>query len=260
LAKSKVKARELKEKALRIIHLCRDVESKGFNPFEVDVKEEAENLRRLLDFWEKIEDLKLDGEALSSLAKVVELQEQWVKRRSRLQALDPETVKAKVSELTIPKLAEAFLRAWNPLVGLETLTVDRIKEAVQYWAQLKPLSERAEALKEFQLELPASSASIQEVNLGEDFERRLRETLSELEEKAEKSGGEVNYWEFVKAKDFRETVLKAYVVSFLVTYGYINLRIESLEGEAWLSLSGKRVKPLKEASIAISLEKVKGGK
>ena len=251
--------REAVERVKRIVHLCREVESKGFNPFEVDVKAELEALRSLLPLWGKPSELRLDGEALSSLSKVVELQDEWVRTRSRLRILDPEMVKARVLELSIPKLAEAFLHAWTPIVRVEALTAERLKEAASYWVRLKPRLRMPEIQeKREMLEARADREAVKALGiaLSEDFERRLQQVFQELLEQAERSGGELSYWSFVRAESFRETVVRAYLVSFLTTYGYARLIVDQASGELRLKPTPETAgKPRGEYSVAIPLDR-----
>jgi len=257
--KEKPSLSEARDRALRIVHLCREVEAKGFNPFEVDVKEELEALRSLLPAWVKPSDLTLDGEALRSLSKVVELQDEWVRVRSKLRILDPETVKTRIAELTIPQLAEVFLKAWKPTVKIEVLTLERLKEAASYWVRLKPRSlppEALEAPRMVEAEVSPETVKALGLTLSGDFRRLLEETFQKLSAEAEKAGGEISYWDFVRAETFRETVLKAYMVSFLATYGYVQLTLDRLKGELKLKPTPETAgKPKGEYSVAIPLDK-----
>lgn len=263
--KEKPSLREAKDRALRIVHLCREVETKGFNPFEVDVKEELEALRSLLPAWVKPSDLTLDGEALRGLSRVVGLQDEWVRARSKLRILDPETVKARIAELTIPQLARIFLKAWKPTVKIEVLTPERLKEAASYWARLKPrglLPEPSEAPRIVEAEISSEAVKALGLRLGENFRRLMEETFQELLVKVKEVEGEISYWDFVKAESFRETVLKAYMVSFLSTYGYVQLTLDKLTGELKLKPTPETAgKPRGECSIAIPLDKsaIRGG-
>ena len=254
----RVKPSQAEERILRIIHLCREVEAKGFNPFEVDVAGELEVLRRLLPGWVKPSELTLDGEALRGLARVVELQDEWVRARSRLRILDPETVRERVAELTIPQLAEAFLKAWRPTVRIEVLTGERLREAASYWVRLKPKSRLPEppALKEGEAEASGEALKSLGLSLSEDFRGMLEETFRQLKAEAERAGGEIPYWNFVRAGSFRETVARAYLVSFLATYGYAEIVEDRLAGSLRLKPTPGRAERLGGGySIAIPLDR-----
>src|SRR5207245_3907029 len=55
------------------------------------------------------------------------------------------------------------------------------------------------------------------------FTRKMQDLWKELKESAEKDE-RVDYWNFVRGSDFAETIARAQLVSFLVTYGYANLQ------------------------------------
>jgi hypothetical protein len=46
--------------------------------------------------------------------------------------------------------------------------------------------------------------------------------------------GKVLYWDFVGADTYSETLRRAYMTSFLVTYGYATLEVHRLEEEMFL--------------------------
>jgi len=46
--------------------------------------------------------------------------------------------------------------------------------------------------------------------------------------------GKTDYWDFVGAESYRETLRRAYLTSFLVTYGYATLEIQPLEEKIFL--------------------------
>lgn len=248
---------EAREHVLRIIHLCGEVERKGYNPFEVDVKEELDYLRRLLPSWRKPSDLILDGEALRGLSRVVELQDEWVKERSRLRILDPETVKERIGEASIPQLASLFFKVWKPIVRLETLTRERLEEAASYWVKLKPRSFKQPKESPIPGREEASAETIRALglSLGVDFRKLMEEVFLEFKARAERLGGEISYWDFVRAQSFRETVVRAYVVSFLATYGYVQLSQDRLTGELRLKPSLEAGKPGEGFSLAIPIDR-----
>jgi hypothetical protein len=63
----------------------------------------------------------------------------------------------------------------------------------------------------------------------EDFWQELK---SEVSEKGE--NGKIRYQSFVYAESYNETVNRAFMTSFLVTYGYATLEIHPLEEEMFI--------------------------
>ena len=67
----------------------------------------------------------------------------------------------------------------------------------------------------------------------ESFTALLQKFWLELKEKA--NGEErIHYWDFIYAPSYEETVIRAYLTSFLVTYGFATMEIEPLEEETFL--------------------------
>ncbi|MEM2904141.1 MAG: hypothetical protein QW057_09600 [Candidatus Bathyarchaeia archaeon] len=226
-----------RERVLRLIHLCRTVRERGVDPFEVDVKDRLEMLDKYLPGWEALDDLSLDAEALNKLAAIVELQGGWVKYRSSLLYVDPLLVEFKVRTLDVKTLFLDFVRAWRPILENEQLSPQRVKEAVEYWNRLPSLAERFRRLPNPPWSRPSTLSLDEMLRLGifsaEEFEQLLTGLSAELRDKAEKEGF-VRYWDFIYAETYEETVKRAYLTSFLVTYGYAQLELRGLEEEAYL--------------------------
>ncbi|MEM2926862.1 MAG: hypothetical protein QW220_04395 [Candidatus Bathyarchaeia archaeon] len=222
---------------LRIISMCRAVEQRGINPFEVDVKGSLEILRKSMPSLENLEELCLDAEALNRLATIVKLQGDWLKHRSSNLFVDPLLVELKLRSLDAKRLFQIFLRAWHPILELEQLSPQRIKEAIEYWNRLKPLKERLHRLPRPPVQGLESLGFSDMLRLGllseTAFEEVLRSLWRELLERSGKAG-RLGYWEFVDAESYDETVLRAYLTSFLITYGFAQLEMDPLKEEFFL--------------------------
>ena len=77
------------EEILRVIELCRSVERSSADPFEVDIREKIEILRKQLPGWKFLDDLLVDSEAMLELAQIVKLQDEWLKHRASSLYIDP---------------------------------------------------------------------------------------------------------------------------------------------------------------------------
>lgn len=252
---------------MRVISLCETVERRGINPFEVEVKEVLDSLRLLLTGWKSFEELCLDAEAINNLSKVVKLQGEWIKRRSALHGVDPETVESRVAKLKPEELAGVFLGAWHPLVRLEKLSLERLKEAFHYWKGLPPRGTRGEDFPVPSSEVSATMDDVLKmISEGENFNQILQDFWEELCLKAKETGGRISYWDFVKGENFAKLVARAYLTSFLLTYGYAQLEVDPLEGDITL-IPNPEPAPKENigSSVAIALdrllwEKLKGAK
>jgi hypothetical protein len=91
----------------------------------------------------------------------------------------------------------------------------------------------------------------QSILRDEAFSDELDRYWQQLKDKVREKGvdGKVFYWDFVGADTYEETVQRAYIASFLITYGYATLEIIPLEEEIF-------IKPLEEPSAKLSSQAV----
>ncbi|MDQ1280283.1 MAG: hypothetical protein QG670_1546, partial [Thermoproteota archaeon] len=224
------------ERLLRIISLCLSVENRGGNPFEVEVREILEAMRRYLPNWKVFEDFNLDSEALNRISSIIRLQGNWIKHRSSSLYVDPLLIEMKIRMMTLERLYEVFSKTWRPIIGLERLSARRIKEAIDYWNQLPSFKDR-------RTELPIPSSSLGSISYDElvragivreeSFQKQLQKLHKELMDKAGEEG-RISYQDFIREKTYEETVHRAYLTSFLITYGYATMEMDPIEETAFL--------------------------
>ena len=252
------------ERLQHIIDLCKSVEERGLDPFIIDVDDIIAVVREYFPEWELPEELCLDAEAIHRLASVIKLQSDWVKHRSTSLYTDPFLLEEKIRRLSKGELAKLFLRAWHTIVELEQMSPHSLTEAIKYWQSLLPLSERW--LKTAFLKTETGTATPEElIKQGVLAEKAFSEELEAFWEELKKRAsvkGKIRYWDFVGADTYSETVRRAYMTSFLVTYGYATLEIHRLEEEMFLkpfekpvSLLGK--KPVISVPISVSFQEWK---
>ncbi|MDW8045018.1 MAG: hypothetical protein RMJ31_04515 [Nitrososphaerota archaeon] len=243
---------------LRIIDLCKAIERKG-DPFELDVKRSLELLRRYLPHWKLLDELLLDVEALNQLSSIVKLQGEWVKYRASSLYIDPLMIELKIRAASIERLVEIFINSWHPIVSIRQIFPSRLKKAIDYWNQLLPLKERFK--KEEVNEVSPGSLSLSElialkIMSKEEFAEKLQRLYAELESKADTHS--IDYWEFITKESFEETVMRAYLISFLISGGYVKLKIDPIEERMTLiprKIDEKSDKTITmPRSIAISLD------
>lgn len=234
-----------RERLLRIIGLCVAVESRGVDPFEVEVKEILDTLRKYLPNWKTLQDFVLDSETLNRIAGIVQLQGEWVRRRSTSLFIDPLLIEVKLKLMDAQRLVEVFERSWHPVVEMEGLSRGRVEQAIDYWNRLASLDER-------RLKLPEPLDTLGSVTAEELIKRSLlseesfRKTLESLWEELKgrvDEKGRILYWDFVQQETYEETVKRAYLVSFLITYGYATMQINPLEEEIFLIPNAEVVGP-----------------
>lgn len=253
-----------REKLQRIIEMCISVEGRSLDPFLIDVDEVISVIREYFPEWKLPEDLCLDAETIHHLASVIKLQSEWVKHRSTSLYRDPFLSEEKLIRISREEIVEIFLDAWHPIVELEQISLHSLAEAIKYWKSLLPLSERWKVISPEKIErgLATREELIRERILRDKaFSEELESFWQELKKVVEEKGenGKIRYWDFVGAETYEETVQRAFMTSFLVTYGYATLEIHPLEEETFIKPYGKPVtkigkKQLVSIPIAITVE------
>jgi hypothetical protein len=189
--------------------------------------------------WEQPEDFNLDSEAIHHLASVIKLQSEWVKHRSTSLYTDPFLLEEKITQATKNEMVNVFLKAWHPLVELEKISIQSLATALRYWEQLVPLEERWKelAVPEVAVGTATRDELVKQRVLGDKaFSEELDCYWQELKDKVKTKGhdGKMRYWDFVGAETYEETVQRAFLASFLITYGYATLEIYPLEEEIFI--------------------------
>jgi len=249
------------ERLQRIIDLCKSVEERGLDPFIVDVDVILTVVREFFPEWELPEELCLDAEAVHKLASVIKLQSDWVKHQSTSLYTDPFLLEEKIRRLSKEEVANLFLEIWHPIVELEQISPHSLAEAIKYWQSLLPISDRWLKISSIETEAGATTREelIKQRILAEKaFSEELEMFWEELKRKAS-GAGKIRYWDFVGADTYSETIKRAYITSFLVTYGYATLELHRLEEEIFIKPFEKLApvfgkKQLTSIPVSISVE------
>jgi hypothetical protein len=241
-----------REKLQRIIEMCMAIENHIVDPFLLDVDDIIRAVREYFPHWEQPEEFNLDSEAIHHLASVIKLQSEWVKHRSTSLYTDPFLLEEKITRANKDEMVEIFLKAWHPLVELEQLSLHSIAEAIRYWEALVPLKERWPelAVPEVGMGIASRDELIKQRILGDKvFSEELECYWQELKDKVVAKGrdGKIFYWDFICAETYEETVQRAFLTSFLITYGYATLEIRPLEEEVF-------IKPFEKLSTKINTQ------
>jgi hypothetical protein len=185
---------------------------------------------------ESTQELTLDAEAIQQLASVIQNQGNWVKHRSTSLYTDPFLLEEKIQLLNKDQLATLFMNAWNPIVAQEKLSIPYLAEAMEYWQELVPIDERWQ--RDVPMEVASGETTRDElVKLKILSEKAFMEELETLWQELKQEAGEDNkllYLDFVGADTYSETLNRAYLTSFLVTYGYATLQLVPLEEEVYI--------------------------
>jgi hypothetical protein len=235
------------ERIQRVIELCKSVDDRGVDPFAVDVDSIISTLQEYFHEWESPEELALDAEAIQYLASVIQNQGDWVKHRSTSLYTDPFLLEEKIKSLNKEELAALFMKVWSPIIEQEQLSIHSLAEAMKYWNSLAPIDNRWQNFGPMQVE---AGATTREELIGlkiiaeKTFLEELETFWKELQQKVGKDG-KILYLDFVGSDTYQETLNRAYMTSFLVTYGYATLELVPLEEEVF-------IKPFKEVMAELA--------
>jgi hypothetical protein len=248
-----------REKLQRIIEMCVAIENHTVDPFLLNVDDVIKVVKEYFPQWEEAEELNLDSEAIHHLASVIKLQSEWVKNRSTSLYTDPFLLEEKIMQAGKEEMVNVFLGAWHPLVELEQLSLHSLAEAMRYWNGLVPIKERWPelAVPEVGIGFTSRDELIKERVLGDKvFSEELEAYWQELKLKVKEKGadGKMFYWDFIGADTYEETVERAFLASFLISYGYATLVIRPLEEEVFIKPFDKpNTKIQSQQSISIPI-------
>ena len=228
-----------KERLERIIEMCIVIENRAVDPFTLNIDEIIKVVREYFPHWQNPEELKLDAEALHHLASVIKLQSEWVKQRSTSLYTDPFLLEEKILQIGKQEMVDVFLKAWNPLIEFEQISLNTLAQGLLYWEALAPISERWKDIEATEVSMGFASREelIKQRVLGDrEFSEELNCYWQELKDCVAKKGqdGKIHYWDFIGADTYEETVQRAFLTSFLVTYGYATLEIDRLEEQVFI--------------------------
>jgi len=246
--------RERLEDLLRVIELCRSVETSSANPFDVDIKEKILLLKKRLPEWKYLDELLVDSEAMLELTQIVKLQDEWLKHRASSLYIDPLLIQLKVKLLPKEALSEAFVKSWHPVAQVDQISPKGLERAFVYWRDLSPIAERfKDDFGNYGVK-PGIVDYEDLVSLGIFTQTQFEEGLKRLHgELLEKSNGDwIDYMEFIQSPEFETKVLRAYLLAFLISEGRASLRTEPLTGRIWTTALNEKAKgPSKSMAISI---------
>ena len=242
------------EDLLRVISLCQSIESSSANPFEVDIMEKLQVLKKHLPDWEFLDELLLDSEALYELAQIVKLQDQWLKGKATSLYIDPLLVQLKVKLLSRQALSESFIKSWHPIAQLDQLSPRGLEKAFVYWRDLRPFSERFKDQFGTYGARPGVVDYQDLVDLGiftqEQFDSKMNVVYDEL---ALSSKGEwVDYREFIESSEVEKKITRAYILAFLISDGRAVVKTDPLTGKISIMALPRRATG-EAKSVAISV-------
>ncbi len=246
-----------KERILGVVETCNAIISGELtDPFAVNVDDLIEIVRECFPELDEPEDLCLDAEAVNKIATIIKLQSDWVKHRASSLYTDPFLIEDKIRSISIERLAEIFLKTWHPIVELEQISIPTLREALKYWVNLTPIDERWRNIgfiERIMGTVRREEVVKENILADEAFTGRLEDLWRELKERS-RGQDKIRYWDFIGSEEYKETLERAYLTSFLITYGYADLEIHPLEEEIFIRPREKPPdKPPSEQLISIPI-------
>jgi hypothetical protein len=248
-----------KEKLQRIIEMCTAIENRIVDPFLLDIDSIIKVVQEHFPQWEEADEFNLDSEAINHLASVIKLQSEWVKQCSTSLYTDPFLLEEKIAQANKGEIVNVFLKAWHPLVELEQLSMNSLTAAMRYWDKLVPIKKRWPDLdvQEVAIGITSRDELVKQRVLGDKiFSEELNDYWQELKNAVKEKGsnGKIRYLDFIGADTYEETVERAFLASFLITYGYATLEIYPLEEEIFIEPFEKpNTQILTQQSISIPI-------
>ena len=237
-----------KEELEKVIQICENIERRGLNPFTVNVKDLLMKLRRMLEENKTLDHYILDAETMYRIATLIALQQRWLKERAQALFVDAQMIETRLIAMDKKSIVRAFLKAWRPIISLEQITIQRLRQGADHFLSLAPRAgERSWGWKVTRRDVELIKGSIKpEEEVAEKLKKLHEELLREYE-----SRGEVDYWSFIKGRNLEESFERAYLLSFLITDGYVDVRRNPLKNEIKLIPRERKTERRQPASLVI---------
>ena len=203
------------EKLRAIIETCHRILEGRIDPLEISVPDLIASLDRIYPKLKDIVEIELDSEAIKEISSVLEHQATFIERHSRIGELFAQIILDKIKSLSTVKLVEIFRKCWKPILYVEQIGEGDIHRAVEYWRTVTPYS----------LKIGVQEGAVEEAREKlkvERFIEKVEKLWMELSLK-----GPVPYEDFIAGKDRAERFERAYIVSYLLTYGYARVKVEN---------------------------------
>lgn len=234
--------RVTREELLRMIAILGEIESSRLDPFSVDVSSLLSRLREIIERERDVETIVLDAETLYRVSVVLGLQQRWIRERASSLFIDAGMVYSKIIGSDPKSLVAALLQAWRPIVRLEQVSVDLLMKGYQHFLS-RPT--RGQAAGDFGVSPLARPGAY------EAIESQISSELGELLAELSSVGGWVKYWDFVSAQGDKRR--RAYLLSYLISRGEVDVRINTLSGEIWIRAVARPSDEPRTVSLALSI-------
>lgn len=235
----------------RIIDLAVGVAEGRIDPFDVDVGKFLRRLKSLGEVDPSLMDLlMLDVRALHGLIMILEAQSRRLRDRGYGLYLNRLLVRMAADKLTTEELVGLLEASWRPIMELEYMDRDLLDDAFTYYNNLIDLAMRGRIMYSLRdVLIDVRPELFKEPIDLEKYGDVLRRELWEV------SGGEyIDYFEFILRGD--NPILRAYTISFLISDGWIDVKVDRLKKKIFIRPRKERLEFRNPASIVVVM---KGG-
>ncbi|MEM0444427.1 MAG: hypothetical protein QXO86_00080 [Nitrososphaerota archaeon] len=233
-----------REELLRMISILGEIESRRLDPFSVDVSSLLARLREIIERERDVETITLDAETLYRVSIVLGLQQRWIRERASSLFIDAGMIYSKILGSDARMLVAALLQAWRPIIRLEQISMDLLLRGYQHFLSRPTRGvAMAEELK-LAVERPGVYTAI-ESQISEE----LRGLLAELAS----IDGWIDYWDFVRSRGEGEKAARAYLLSYLISRGEVEVRINTLSREIKIRAAKAPSEEPRTTSLAITV-------
>jgi len=237
-----------REELEKVIQICENIERRGLNPFTVNVRDLLMKLRRMLEENKTLDHYILDAETMYRIATLIALQQRWLKERAQALFVDAQMIETRLIAMDKKSIVRAFLKAWRPIISLEQITIQRLRQGADHFLSLAPRAGgRSWGWKVTRRDVELIKGSVKpEEEVAEKLKKLHEELLKEYGLR-----GEVDYWSFIKGRNLEESFERAYLLSFLITDGYVDVRRNPLKNEIKLIPRERKAERKQPASLVI---------
>lgn len=219
-----------REELIRILMILENVEAMKIEPFSVNLASILERLRNILEEHKDTETILLDAETMYKISVVLGLQQRWIRDRASSLFIDNQLIKTRIVFGSVDSLAKAFLSAWRPLIRIEQITLQYLLRGYEHFLSLPARNRR---------KINAYGAMTEVPSEGWKFyrEEEVTKKIEAIKEELARDGGWVDYWEFVRRGGLEDTYERAYLLSHLISRGFVEVAIDVLNDKVMLRSS-----------------------
>lgn len=236
-----------KQELLKFISILDNIANQRIEPFTVDIRSLLDKLRDIIDKHRDTETIILDAETLYRISIVLGVQQKWIKERAGSLFVDSSIIIAKIISSTSEELVQALLAAWRPIVRIEQISIPLLLRGYEHFISLPTRGD----VSEISLEKMAYSKEFH-YNFEEEtvMEEKLNQIRTELQSMYPNW---VDYWEFINNQDLEVKFERAYLLSFLISKGEVDVRISPINKKIMIRISDRKNIEDRKISLVINI-------